>query len=306
MRPTLHAELVLDSQARVAECPLWHPLEQALYWVDIDGKTINRFDPITRSNRSWPTITEPGCIALRKTGGFVVACRDGFYEFDARTGLGERIAAAPYDTSQMRFNDGKCDALGRFWVGAMFEPRTEAIASMYVLNKGEVQLGWGHAQGLGVKVSNGLAFDDKRGFAYQSDTSNHVAYRFEFDLATAHVSNRQVFFIRAADKTKADYAGRPDGAALDIDGNYWSAQYEGGCVVCYSPAGEILQSVTVPAKRTTMVVFGGADFKTLYITTAREGATADELAAYPHSGGIFAVRLGPDDVGGKPEPFYID
>jgi sugar lactone lactonase YvrE len=309
MRPTLQASLVFDARALLGECPLWHPLEEVLYWVDISGKTINRFDPRSNTNRAWPTPSEPGCIALRRSGGLVAACRDGFYGFDANAGIGQKIADAPYDTGNMRFNDGKCDAAGRFWAGAMFEPRTEAIASMFVLEKGQVRKAWGPETGLGVKVSNGLAFDPSRGVVYQSDTPNHVAYRFPFDVATGTVGERETFFTRAADKTSADYGGRPDGAAVDLDGNYWSAQYEGGCVVRYSPYGEILQTVTVPAKRTTMVTFGGPDFNTLYITTAREGATADELAAYPHSGGLFAVQLGEGHASasrGKAEPYYID
>jgi sugar lactone lactonase YvrE len=306
MRPPLKAELVFDGHALLGECPLWHPFEQALYWVDISGKTINRFDPTRRTNEAWPTPTEPGCIALREAGGLIAACRDGFYSFGASVGIGKKIADAPYDTTNMRFNDGKCDAQGRFWAGAMYEPRTEAIAAMFVLTKGKVHTAWGPESGLGVKVSNGLAFDPARGLVYQSDTPNHTAYRFPFDATNGTVGERQTFFTRDADKTKAGYAGRPDGAAIDLDGNYWSAQYEGGRVECYSPDGTLRQTILVPAKRTTMVAFGGTDFKTMYITTAREGASPEELAKFPHSGGLFAVQLGLGDTGGKAEPFYID
>ncbi len=303
MRPVLKAELVFDGRARLGECPLWHPQEQVLYWVDISGKTINRFDPIQRTNQAWPTPTEPACIALRKAGGLVTACRDGFYLFDASVGIGKKIADAPYDTTNMRFNDGKCDALGRFWAGAMYEPRTEAIAAMFVLTKGHVQTAWGPGDGLGVKVSNGLAFDPARGVVYQSDTPNHITYRFPFDAAKGTVGARQTFFVRDSDKTNINYAGRPDGAAIDLDGNYWSAQYEGGRVACYAPDGALRQTIMVAAKRTTMVAFGGADLKTMYITTASEGASAAERLTDPYAGGIFACEL---DVAGRAEPFYVD
>ncbi|MFM7295469.1 MAG: SMP-30/gluconolactonase/LRE family protein [Burkholderiales bacterium] len=309
MKPPLKAEFVFDGRAQLGECPLWHPQEHVLYWVDISGKTINRFDPALRTNQAWPAPTEPGCIALRKAGGLIAACRDGFYAFDTSVGIGQKIADAPYDMTNMRFNDGKCDALGRFWAGAMFEPRTEAAAAMFVLAKGKVQTAWGPESGLGVKVSNGLAFDNVRGLVYQSDTPNHIAYRFPFDTISGSVGERQIFFTCDADKTKPGYAGRPDGATIDLDGNYWSAHYEGGRVVCYSPDGVMRQAVMVAAKRTTMATFGGADYKTMYITTAREGASADELAMYPHSGGLFAVHFGLGDTGaagGKAEPFYVD
>jgi sugar lactone lactonase YvrE len=246
---------------------------------------------------------------LRKAGGLIAACRDGFYAFDTNIGIGQKIADAPYDTTNMRFNDGKCDEAGRFWAGAMYEPRTEAIAAMFVLVKGKVQTAWGPESGLGVKVSNGLAFDPTRGVVYQSDTPSHIAYRFPFDAAKGEVGERQIFFTCDADKAKPGYAGRPDGATIDLDGNYWSAHYEGGRVVCYSPDGAMRQAIMVAAKRTTMATFGGTDYKTMYITTAREGASAEELAMYPHSGGLFAVHLGLGDTGaagGKAEPFYVD
>lgn len=301
----LTAELVLDARAALGECPLWHPGEQALYWVDISGRRIHRFDPISRTDTSWPTPTEPGCLALA-SAGLVVACRDGFYRFAREGGIGQKIADSPYDPSVMRFNDGKVDAKGRFWAGAMFEPRTEERASMFVLERGRVREAWGPAQQLGVKVSNGLAFDASRGVVYQSDTPNHVAYRFAFDAEQGTVSGREVFFTRDPDKTSAGYAGRPDGAALDTAGNYWSAQYEGGRVACYSPQGVVLCEVLVPARRTTMVAFGGAEFDMLYITTAREGASDEELARFPHAGGVFAVQLARGEARGQSEPFYLD
>jgi sugar lactone lactonase YvrE len=306
MSSTLEARLVLDARASLGECPLWHPHEQVLYWVDIAGKTINRFDPVTQKNQAWPTPTEPGCIALRQLGGLVAACRDGFYGFDASRGVTDKIAYAPYDTINMRFNDGKVDAQGRFWAGAMFEPRTDTRASMYVLERGRVREGWGPAQGFGVKVSNGLCFDTVRERVYQSDTPNHTSYHFDWDAAAGAVLSRKVFFTRDDKKAAPDYGGRPDGAALDRDGNYWSAQYEGGCVICIDPDGKLKHIILVPAKRTTMVAFGGPDYRTLYITTARDGATADELTAQPYAGGIFAVTLGLGDTGGVPEPFYLD
>ena len=246
--------------------------------------------------------SEPGCIALANDG-LVVACRDGFYRFFPATETLTKIADAPYDQSNMRFNDGKCDAHGRFWAGAMYEPRTAALAAMFVLERGLVRTAWGPAQGFGVKVSNGLAFAADGRSVYQSDTPNHVVYRFAIDAHGSALS-RDPWVRCPADKTAADYGGRPDGATLDRAGNYWSAQYEGGRVVCFSPAGEIEQVIHVAAKRTTMAAFGGADLQTLYITTAREGASADELLQYPQSGGIFACRL--DHAQGLPAPFYLD
>ena len=203
----------------------------------------------------------------------------------------------------MRFNDGRCDAAGRFWAGAMFEPRTAPLASVYCLERGKARIGWGPDDELGVKVSNGLAFTADNRHVFQSDTPNHVIYQFAFDLASGKVGERREFARSPDNRTDANYGGRPDGAAIDSVGNYWSAQYEGSRVLRYSIEGEITGIIRVPSKRVTMVAFGGADLRTLYITTAREGATASELVTDVHAGGIFACEL---DVAGRAEPLYLD
>lgn len=293
--------LVLDARARLGECPLWSAGEQALYWVDIAGCAIHRFDPATGSDVQWAMPCEPGCIALARGGGLVAALRDGFYRFRPETGALRRIAPAPYDTDAMRFNDGRCDAAGRFWAGAMFEARTAESAAMYCLEGGRVREGWGPSAGLGVKVSNGLAFAGDGRAVFQSDTPNHVIYRFDFDPATGAATRRSVFARASDNRADPGYGGRPDGAAVDAQGGYWSAQYEGGRVLRYDAAGAVVGLVRVPARRPTMVAFGGPELTTLYITTARDGASAAELAEFPHSGGLYACEV---DVAGRAEPAY--
>ena len=297
------ATLVLDARAELAECPLWSVAEQCLYWIDIAGRRLHRYDPATSLDRVWWVPCEPGCIALADGGGLVAALRDGFYRFYPEQSRLHKLAEAPYDTLDTRFNDGRCDASGRFWAGAMYQPRTSEQAAMFCLEQGTVRPGWGPQDGLGVKVSNGLAFTADGGALFQSDTPNHVIYRFGFDAATGQVGERSVFARLPVKGEEAVYGGRPDGAAIDMEGCYWSAQYEGGRVLRFSPDGEIIGVVHVPVLRPTMIAFGGADLRTLYITSAREGAAEEELARQPQAGGIFAVRL---DVAGRPEPLYRD
>ena len=298
-----NVRLALDAKAGLAECPLWSVSEQKLYWVDISGRAINRFEPLTGMNERWPMPSEPGCIALAASGGLVAALRDGFYRFTPADARLEKIADAPYDTSQMRFNDGRCDAAGRFWAGVMFEPRTAPLAGVYCLERGKLRNGWGPDENHGVKVSNGMAFTRDNRHVFQSDTPNHVIYQFAFDVKSGEVGTRQEFARRPDNRNDANYGGRPDGAAIDSEGNYWSAQYEGSRVLRYSIEGEITGIIHVPSKRVTMVAFGGADLRTLYITTARDGATTSELVTDVHAGGIFACEL---DVPGLAEPLYVD
>lgn len=295
-------KLVLDARAALAECPLWSVAEQKLYWADISGRSINRFDPATGENTRWPMPFEPGCIGLAASGGLVAALRDGFYRFYPDGARLVKLADAPYDASLFRFNDGRCDAAGRFWAGAMFEPRTAEVARVYCVERGKVRVGWG-ADDRGVKVSNGMAFTVDGRTIFQSDTPNHVIYRFPFDVTTGAVGARCEFARVASNRDAADYGGRPDGAAVDSEGNYWSAQYEGGRVLRFSPAGEVTGVAHVPAKRVTMVAFGGTDLRTLYITTARDGANRDELLRDEFAGGLFALRL---EVAGRAEPMYLD
>ncbi|MEO8386106.1 MAG: SMP-30/gluconolactonase/LRE family protein [Betaproteobacteria bacterium] len=297
------AHLVLDARATLAECPLWSPAEQKLYWVNISGCTINRFDPATGNNEHWPMPFEPGCISLAAGGGLIAALRDGFYRFSPADGRLEKIADTPYDVHCMRFNDGRCDSAGRFWAGAMYEPRTAERAAVYCLERGKVRTGWGPDENLGVKVSNGMAFTADGRYVFQSDTPNHVIYRFAFDSEKGAVSERREFARVPDNRADIAYGGRPDGAAIDCEGNYWSAQYEGRRVLRFSPEGKITGIVRVPAKRVTMVAFGGVDLRTMYITTAREGADDAELRGEPQAGGIFACVL---NVAGRVEPQYMD
>lgn len=295
------AELVLDARAQLGECPLWSVAEQCLYWIDIAGRRVHRYDPATNLDRVWWVPCEPGCIALAEKGGLVAALRDGFYRFYPQEGLLDKLADAPYDSRDMRFNDGRCDSAGRFWAGAMYEPRTAELAAMFCLERGATRLGWGPQQDLGVKVSNGLAFAEDGASLFQSDTPNHVIYRFQFDAASGQVGERHVFARLPVKGEEAVYGGRPDGAALDAEGCYWSAQYEGGRVLRFSPQGEIIGIVRVPVTRPTMIAFGGADLRTLYITSASHNRSAAEIADYPLTGHVLSVRV---DVAGQPETAY--
>jgi sugar lactone lactonase YvrE len=295
------AKVLHVAAARLGECPLWSVAEQVLYWVDISGRSIHRLDLRAGVDAAWTMPAEPGCIGLAKGGGLVAALRDGFYRFFPYEGRLIKIAPAPYNTSNQRFNDGKVDALGRFWAGAMFEPRTTTAASIYCLDKGRVRELCGPATGEGVKVSNGLAFSADGHFALHSDTPEHVVYRI--DLKRGEPNGRQVFTRVPDNRADPDYGGRPDGAAFDAEGCYWSAQYEGGRVLRFDTEGRVIGTLTVPARRPTMVAFGGPDLRTLFITSARDGADAAELERYPYSGAVFQCQL---DVPGRPEPQYLD
>ena len=288
----------------LGESPFWHPQEQRLYWVDIPGRRIARVAVKGLQAQGqveyWPLTQEPGCIAPVQGGGLVMALRDGIYLAREWGGPLQLLAAAPYDTSKQRFNDGKCDAQGRFWAGSLYEPKDLALGALYMLDgQGLHAMVGGTKDGVdsGVVTANGLAWSPDGRTAYWADTTAHQVRAFDFDAASGQLTHGRVFY-QAAPKpagwawgSAALYGGRPDGAAVDAEGCYWSAQYEGGRLLRLSPKGEVLAEVPTPALCPTMPCFGGADLKTLFITTSRQGRSPQELAQYPSAGCVWAMRV---------------
>ncbi len=286
----------------LGESPFWHPIEQRLYWVDIPGRRVARVvvDGLQASGpvEHWQLQEEPGCIAPAQGGGLVLALRSGIYRAPQWGGPLHKLADAPYDTTKQRFNDGKCDAQGRFWAGSLYEPKDQQLGVLYMLNAQGL-----HTMASGVTTANGLAWSPDGRTAYWADTAAHQIRAFDADPTTGQLSNGRV--LRQAEPKPAGwawgsevpYGGRPDGAAVDAEGCYWSAQYEGGRLLRIAPSGEVLTEVRVPALCPTMPCFGGPDLKTLFVTTARHGRSEAELKHYPGSGCVFAMRT---EVAGLP------
>jgi sugar lactone lactonase YvrE len=282
----------------LGESPFWHPDEAALWWCDIPGQRLNRFDPALGLHEHWDFQSEPGCCIPLPSGEFVLAMRDGLWRFDPKRGERKRLAKAPYNPALERFNDGKADPQGRVWAGTIYEPREPALAALYCYTRGKIE-----RRADGITVSNGLAFSPDGRTMYWSDTKAHVVYAFDFEPGGGTLANRRVFAqfpLKVAEQDLATYGGRPDGAAVDSEGCYWTAMFEGARVLRLSPAGEVIAEVALPVRCPTMPCFGGADLRTLYITTAREKRPAEELAREPWAGCVLQLRV---DVPGLPVNF---
>lgn len=285
-----------DTPALLGESPLWHPAEQRLYYCDIPGHRLHRLDPATARLETWAFETDVSACALSRRGGLVLTLRSGIVHFDPATGARTPLAEVPYDPALERFNDGKCDPAGRLWVGTIYEPRDPPLAALYCLD----ETGRLTRRAEGITVSNGLAWSPLGDTMYWSDTKAHTIYAFDYDAARGDLGERRVFarFDRRVEGQPLDrYGGRPDGAAMDAEGCYWVAMFEGGRVLRLSPRGEVLHELRLPVRCPTMPCFGGSDLRTLYITTAREKRPADELAAQPWAGQVLQVRV---DVPGLP------
>ena len=281
----------------LGESPFWHPGEQRLYWVDIPGRRLNAFDPVSRQHDLWALDSEPGSCAPLLEGGLLLAMRDGLWRFDPASGVRERLADPPYDPARQRFNDGKADPLGRFWVGTL-DDRREPLAALYRCESGRCVRVLS-----GVTVSNGLGFSPDGRTLYWADTTSHAICAFDLDGRDGHIGRRRVlrqFVPRQAGAPAAGYGGRPDGAAVDAEGAYWVAMYEGRRLLRLSPAGELLRELPLPVTCPTMPCFGGPDLRTLYVTTARAGRPAEELAREPWAGCVLQLRV---EVPGLPVHF---
>ena len=282
---------VLDARASLGEGPVWSARDAALFWIDIDAPSLNRFDPATGTNIVTPMPETIGAFALRRPHGFLLALRSGIWLARVDGTPDRRIIPAPYDPAHHRFNDGRCDHAGRFFVGTMNENRDAPSAALY-----RVDADGAFTQIMAdMTISNGLAWSPDGRTMYHADTPTHEIRGFDYDAHTG-LPSRARTFARFTGETD-----RPDGGAVDSEGNYWTAFFRGGKVLKISPAGRTLAEYPVPAMCPTMCAFGGPDLRTLYVTTARRARTDDELARLPQSGGIFAMHV---DVPGLPEPAF--
>ncbi len=291
---------VLAAQATLGECPVWSVKEQVLYFADILAPAIHRFDPVSGEHKVLPMSEDTGCFGLREKGGFIAAMRTGIFLLDQQGNVEKKIAENPTEPAKSRFNDGRVDPWGRFWCGTIWEPRDSLNGKLCRINADlncVVKAGE-------VLVSNGLAFSPERKSIFHTDTPNHVLYRYPLDEQTGEITGEREV-LRTFDKPVPDmpYGGRPDGAAFDSEGCYWSAQFDGGRVLRLSAQGEILAEIKLPVRWPTMVAFGGNDLKTLFITSSRENRTQEELEQYPLSGDLFAVQV---EVAGCAEPLFIE
>jgi sugar lactone lactonase YvrE len=296
---TLHAAVqAVSAPGQLGESPLWHPAEQCLYWCDIPARRLHRLDPASGARRHWDLPAEAACCAPTLDGGLLLAMRDGLWRFDLHTGERELIEPPPYDPAHERFNDGKCDARGRFWAGTIYEPRDRAAAALYRCDRrGLVRMAGA------ITTSNGLAWSPDGATLYWADTKAHAIHAMDVDQVDGSLSHQRLwrqFPTRLPGQSLDDYAGRPDGAAVDTEGCYWVAMYEGARVLRLSPHGDTLAELHLPVRCPTMPCFGGSDLRTLYITTARQGRPADELDAQPLAGCVLSVRV---DVPGLPANF---
>jgi D-xylonolactonase len=279
----MELELIADYACVTGEGPLWHPQEQAVYWVDIPKGKLFRYDPASGKHEEFFdsgaviggfTFQEDGAILLFMDRGAIKLLRGGKLET-----IIEEIA----DERESRFNDVFADPAGRVYCGTM--PTKDRQGRLYRLDpdrKLTLVLE-------GITCSNGMGLTLDRKQLYYTDSMVKKIYLFDYDQATGAITNQRIFV------DSGDEVGVPDGMTVDAGGNIWSARWDGYSLTQYAPDGSELQRIKFPTKKVSSVIFGGADYKDMYVTTAgghdknENGATA---------GALYRLRLG---IQGLPE-----
>lgn len=273
--------LVLAARAQLGECPLWSEPDQRLYWVDIDGGAVHGFDPAAGTDTAVPVPGRPGSIALTRMPGrllVAVECQLGMLDFG--TGAWQDWREVEPEGTQNRFNDGRCDAAGRFWVGSMNESEDgRRTGSLYRVEAD----GTSAPMRADVGVPNALAFSPDGRTMYWSDTHRDVVWAYDYDIDDGVPTRERVFL------DFSDLPGRPDGACVDEDGGYWIACVFGSVVLRATPGGAVDRVISVPVAKPTMPAFGGPDRSTLYVTTIGGGGS-HPLDPDPTAGGLFAIE----------------
>jgi sugar lactone lactonase YvrE len=287
----MNLEIAVKSNNILGEGPVWSSQENALYWIDIQQKQLLRWKDSETEVDIWDMPSEIGSFALRDAGGFVVALRDGLAFFDKDRREINYICRLESDISEIRFNDGKCDRIGRFWVGTMDEEVLNRRASLYCLDK---SLNCNKVKE-SIGISNGLGWSPDNKIFYYTDSADHTIYAFDFDMDSGNISSERIFV-----KTNNSYT--PDGLTVDSEGYVWSAMWDGWKIVRYAPDGQVDTEIRLPVQRPTSCTFGGENLDFLYITSARIDLKEIDMLEQPFAGNIFRLNT---TVQGLPEPSFL-
>ena len=277
---------VLDVRATIGESPTWVAKENALYWIDVKAPALHRYLPADGATRTWALTSDVGGFAMMEDNNALVALREGLCRLDLGTGALYRIAPPPFDPALFRFNEGACDAKGRFWVGVMFDPlegkppKQPGQLHSFTLNDGL------RSEPDVAELHNGMAWSASGDTFFLSHSYAREIIAFDYDTDSGRLSNRRVF------ATIPEGLGIPDGAAIDVDGGYWCALHGGGKLRRFNGDGSVERDIQLPVSQPTMCAFAGLDLSTFYITSASDKMSVTEKAQEPLAGALFSLVPG--------------
>jgi L-arabinonolactonase len=275
--PRADVSVFRDCHNVVGEGPLWDERRGCLWWVDVVGQLLLQAIPGRAETMTWTLDEPPAALALDTAGDLLIACGLELRRFDPVSGAQTLLARHPHPVPGTRFNDGITDARGRFWIGTLHDAR-EPVGELLRFEDGH-----GRIVETGLRTQNGCAISPDGLTFYLADSHPDIRtiWAFDFDVETATLTNRRVFH--------RPERGRPDGAAVDIDGCYWFAAVDGGCIVQLDPQGREIRAIDLPVSRPTKPAFGGERMATLFVTSMSVGT---DPGREPLAGAVFAIDAG--------------
>lgn len=291
---TMTANLILDSQCELGEGPIWHIGRQQLFFFDINEQTLSAVTAQGELAEQWLFNEIVTAAAVVDDNTLVLATETGLKYFDLTSGGLAHVTEIEADKADTRSNDSRVHPSGAFWIGTMSKTQEESpVGALYHYRGGELT-----TLKSGVKIPNATCFSPDGTIAYWTDTPSRQILKCPTDPATGLPTGDWTLFADVS-----DHRGWPDGAVVDSQGYLWNARWGGSCVVRHAPDGSVDRIIEVPVSQVTCPAFGGADLKTLFITTAAKGLTPAQRAAEKVAGGLFAIDV---DVAGLPEtPIHI-
>jgi len=285
-------EHLISVQDEVGETPIWIPDEQAMYWIDLEGSAVHRYDPATGERTDWALDVAVTALARRASGGWILATKTGLVFWDQQTNAAEFIVDPVADSEALRLNDTAVDRQGRLVAGTANVQDFEAPDGVIYRLDPDLSL---HEIDDGYAISNGMGFSPDGRTLYVTDMFHSRIVALDYDIDAGTTSNKCTFAEVPAD------TGLPDGLIVDADGFVWSAHWAGSRVTRYDPDGAIERQIPVPVTNATCLGFGGADMNELYIATAWFFMSDQQRQAEPHAGDVFRVKT---DVTGLVEPEF--
>lgn len=281
----MKAALLVDARCELGEGSVWDAARARLWWTDIDGRTIWRFDPVSQQTERFAPPDRVGFLAVYALGHLLLGCAKALYRAEIAEGAlkATKLVDLEPDLATTRANDGRADRQGNVVFGTLDEQRPrQPIASFYQYSsaRGLRRLDLPHC-----RVSNSICFSPDGRRMYFTDTPTGVIRCCDYDAGTAAVGNIRDF------ATLGPTDGHPDGSIVDADGFVWNAAWGGAVVRRFTPDGRFDRVVEMPTKNPTCPAFGGADLATMFVTSSRQQHTPEELAAAPQAGGVFAARV---------------
>jgi len=274
----MQATLCVDSRCTLGEGPVWDPIRGELLWTDIEQSEIWRYRPSTGETSRTSVPDRVGFLAPTTSGGLLLG------QYKALMLDGVKVADVEPDVADTRINDGRTDRSGNAVFGTMSEADGHpAHGSIYQFSsaRGLRRLDLDH-----VGIANSICFSGDGRKMWFADSQRRTIWCCDYDAAAARVSGVRVF----VEMPQED--GKPDGSIVDADGCLWNAVWGASAVRRYSPDGRLDRVVRMPTKNPTCPVFGGEHLDILFVTTARQDHSGEELDATPHAGGTFTARPG--------------